>query len=190
MRRGFTLLEVLLVIGILTVIAAVVVPTYRNYQAHSDLETATDQITQALGRAKLLSESGKNGSMWGYSVTNNTLFKGSSYQSRDAVSDELYAIPPTIGVSGLPEVSFTKLTGMPTATGVIILTSLLGEQAEVDISIDQHGIVTNRSDKLTICHCISSPPRTMKIEDNAWPAHQRHGDYLGACKTPETHCEK
>jgi hypothetical protein len=40
--------------------------------------------------------------------------------------------------------------------------------------------------KITICHHTHSkkhPTVTIRISNKAWPAHQRHGDTMGACTT-------
>ena len=40
--------------------------------------------------------------------------------------------------------------------------------------------------KITICHHPNSkkhPTVTIRISNKAWPAHQRHGDTMGACAT-------
>ena len=40
--------------------------------------------------------------------------------------------------------------------------------------------------KITICHHTHSkkhPTVTIRISNKAWPAHQRHGDTMGACPT-------
>lgn len=189
MSRGFTALELLLVIGIVAGLSAISVPAYRDYQIRSDLNIAAEQITQALGRARLLSQAGKHETTWGYHVSSSTLFAGGNFASRNALYDERYSVPATIGLSGLPEVTFSRLEGRPSATGTIILTSLRGEAREVDIVLDARGIAINASDRLTVCHCQASPPHTLQIPDNAWPAHRKHGDYLGACQMPDTRCD-
>lgn len=41
--------------------------------------------------------------------------------------------------------------------------------------------------KITICHHTHSkkhPMHTISVSVNAWPAHQKHGDTLGACPPP------
>jgi hypothetical protein len=41
--------------------------------------------------------------------------------------------------------------------------------------------------KLTICHHTGSkkhPMHTISVSNRAWPAHQRHGDTMGACPPP------
>ena len=43
--------------------------------------------------------------------------------------------------------------------------------------------------KLTICHHTGSkkhPMHTISVSNRAWPAHQRHGDTMGACPPPAT----
>lgn len=189
LRRAFTVMEILLVLGILSVLTGVTIPVYRDYQIRSDLNLATEQVTQALGRARLLSQSGQDAMPWGFSVPTGTLFRGDTYAGRDPTFDELYSMPLTIGVSGLLEVSFAPLHGRPSATGTIVLTSLRGEQRTVNILIDTQGIAVNADDKLTICHCSAHSPQTMRIPEAAWPGHQGHGDHLGACQLSEEECE-
>ena len=181
-RPAFSTLELILVIGILGGLAGITIPAYRDYQVRSDLVNATDRVSQALNRAQLRSEAGEQDTEWGFSVSRSTLFAGKQYDGRNAMFDERYPIPETIATSGLDEVSFAKLTGVPSATGTIVLTSLRGEQRQVSILIDRKGIAVNMDDQLTICHCQSNTPQTKKIPDNAWPAHRGHGDSLGTCK--------
>lgn len=183
-RQGFTLLELLLVIGMLAVIGAIASPAWRAYQVRSDVETAVDSLTQALGRAKLKAVAGDGASAWGYDVQTSTLFRGTEFASRDVAADELYPRPSAVAASGLMRVTFAALTGRPSATGSIILTSIRGDVRQVSIEIDEEGIIVNRDDKLTICHCPSNPPSILRIPDAAWPAHRQHGDALGACKVP------
>lgn len=191
-RRGFSLFEVLLVLGILGGLSAIAVPAWRDYQVHSDLEIAAEQISQALGRARLRSQSGQLDMPWGFSVSHQTLFGGETYANRSATFDEHYPFPSTIETSGLDEVAFSRLQGMPSMTGSIILTSLRGEQREVHIVIDRQGIAVNATDRLTVCHCKSNPPHTLRLPEAAWPAHSKHGDYLGSCNQvhPEQYCTK
>lgn len=188
-RRGFTVVEVLLVIGILGGLSAFAVPAWRDYQIRSELHSAAEQVSQALGRAQLRAQAAERGSAWGFSVSHAVLFAGSAFASRDTSADEMYIIPDSIATSGLDEVSFSLLKGEPSATGSIVLTSLRGEKRLISIIIDRRGIAVNAMDKLRVCHCNSNPPHTMHLPEAAWPAHRRHGDYLGTCRVPETRCD-
>ncbi len=184
-RRAYTLLEVLLVLGMLSVIGGIAAPTYRDYRIRNDLLTAAELVSQALERAKILAQSGSRDAPWGFDVTHQTLFAGPSYAGRIAGQDERYVLPGAVATSGLESVTFAPLTGEPSATGSIILTSLRGERATVAVVIDRQGIALSIDDRLTICHCEASPPHTLKIPEAAWPAHRGHGDHLGACAAPD-----
>ncbi len=135
-RSAFTLLELLLVIGILSVIAALNLPLYYRFQIRSDLDLVNSQAVQGLARARLLSQTGQRDSAWGFYVPNGTLYKGQSYATRDANFDERYPMPSTISVSGLLDVAYTKITGIPTKTGSIVLTALTNDQRIIPITIN------------------------------------------------------
>lgn len=189
MHRAFTLLELLLVIGILSGVAFISIPSYRHYQVRQDLHLAAEQITQALGRAQLLSQSGKHEMPWGYAVEENVIFAGDTYAMRDPAYDEFYPMSPTIQKAGLLEVTFSRLEGRPSATGTILLTSIHNETRHVSIRVDRQGIAVDVDDKFMICHCKSTPPHTLTVPDSAWSAHKKHGDYFGPCRVPETKCK-
>ena len=180
-RPAFSLIEILLVIGVIGIVTALTIPAFRRYQVRSDLDNATQQITQSLGRARILSVSGERDATWGVYVPGAVLFKGKSYALRDPSFDEMYPVSPAIALSGLQEVVFSRLEGSPSATGSIILTALSGDMRQINIIIDKEGIPTTSEDKITICHKPKSICQTMKIPDNAWPGHQGHGDHMGVC---------
>lgn len=182
-RRGFTLIEGILALTIVALMGGITVPLYMNYQIQNDLNLAMQQATQGLRRAQLLSQAREGDSVWGFFVPAGTLYKGDSYSERDEAFDEVYPMPSSITVSGsILEVSYSR-EGLPDRFGNIILTDLTGGQRIITILVPEVGIPANQSDLSTICHC---PPgnqgcNTLYISENAWPAHQAHGDTLGSC---------
>jgi prepilin-type N-terminal cleavage/methylation domain-containing protein len=185
-RKGFTLVEVILVISAIGVMSSLSIPMYRNYEVRNDLDTATQHVIQGLSRAKLLSQAGAEDSEWGFFVPAGTLYKGLSYEVRDTASDEIYPMPSSISVSGtILEVSYSKLMGEPSQTGIIELVTIDGERRQISISISVEQIATNINDRVTICHQPGQVNQTMDIPDNAWPGHQGHGDTLGPCQGAE-----
>ncbi len=142
-HKGFTLLELILVSGIAILLCTLVVPAYRNCLIRNDLSIATGQVTQALARTRLLSESGKYDTGWGFNVSSGTLYKGNSYDLRDPNFDEHYFVPTTIEVSGIQDIFYEKLTGIPSQTGQIILTTRTNEQRRVIIDMDRYTIAVS-----------------------------------------------
>jgi len=132
-KRGFSMFEILLVIGVIAVISAFTVPHYRVYHIRSDLHLAVTQTEQMLRRAQFLSQSGEENSMWGVHAGSGILFKGTSFATRDPLYDEHYPFSPTLAVSGMTEVTFSTLYGEPSANGVITFTALNGETGEVTV---------------------------------------------------------
>lgn len=176
-------MEVILVVGVIGVVTGMAVPLYRDYQIRNDLNLATEQVTQGLARARLLSQSAQDDDGWGFYVPAGILFKGDSYEARDTGFDETYPMPSTITPSGLFEVSYTRLEGEPSATGAITLTALNNEQRTVYIRVETESVAIVEIEDLVICHTPPATDHTMMISESAWPAHQNHGDTLGPCAT-------
>lgn len=183
MRRAFTLVELLLVLGIFTLAVGMTIPLYLQYQIRSDLDSATHQISQAIGRAQILSQSGERGGSWGvYIWSGVTLYQGGSYATRDATFDEQTPFPTTLVASGLQDVSFSPIEGRPTATGSIIIRAITGDERTVVITILSEGVIANETDWITVCHIIGQACNTQTIQDNSWPGHREHGDFFGICR--------
>ena len=178
-------MEVILVIGVIGVVSGMAIPLYRDYQIRNDLNLATEQVTQGLARARLLSQSAQEDSGWGFYVPAGVLYKGRTYADRDENAAELYPMPSTITTTGLLEVSYSKLKGQPSSTGAITLTALNKEQRTVFIKVETEAVAIIENDNLTICHYPpgnSGSPHNITIPDSAWPAHRdNHGDTLGPC---------
>jgi prepilin-type N-terminal cleavage/methylation domain-containing protein len=140
-RKGFTLPEVLLSITLLSIIGGMTIPMYRTFMVRNDLDISIMTIAQNLRRAQALSESGDGDTTWGVRVGVGSIliYKGASYISRDSSFDENTSIPTTIIPTGINEVVFSKMTGMPNATGTFILTSQNNETRTV--TINEKGMV-------------------------------------------------
>lgn len=178
-------MELILVVGVIGAVTGMAVPLYRDYQIRNDLNLATEQVTQGLARARLLSQSAQDDSGWGFYVPSGTLYKGETYADRDPNYDEIYPMPSTITPTGLLEISYSRLQGAPSDTGEITLTALNEEQRFVFIEVQTESVAVVQNDTLTICH---NPPgnsenaHTITISEASWPTHRdNHGDSLGPC---------
>lgn len=181
-RPGFTFIEGLLTIAILGVITGVSIPMYRMYEERSCVQLATENVSQAVNRARFLSQSVERDSGWGFSAEHGVLFKGASYATRDPAFDESYPVGDCAEISGLSEVAFQKMTGNPIVAGSI---NIEDGHASATVTIDDDsGSVSVGEEDLVICHYPPGNPHnahTISVADNAWPAHQAHGDMIGGC---------
>lgn len=133
--KGFTIIEVLLVIAVLAVLLGLSVPVYQSFYNNNELDVFVSVLVQSLRRAKTLSMSVEGDSQWGLKIETGylILFKGSSFSARDPGYDEVFSLPNSISFSGLNEITFSKLYGIPGTTGNISL-SLAGKTIAVNIN--------------------------------------------------------
>ena len=134
--KAFTLLEVLLSITIIGIIAALSIPTARTFLITNDLDISANSVASSFRRASALSQGVQGDSQWGVRVNTGSIvvFKGTVYAARDPNYDETFDIASSITPSGLTEVIFAKLTGLPQSTGTTTLTSSLNSVRNVNIN--------------------------------------------------------
>jgi len=125
MKKGLTLLEVLLVIAIFAIIFAFSAPFALNFYRTQLIEETRSEVIFALQAAKHGAVLQKNDSNFGvhFMAGNYTIFQGNSYANRIADQDEVFLVKNDIIFSGLTDIVFLKQTGLPSATGTIILTN-------------------------------------------------------------------
>lgn len=138
---GFTLLEVLISVAVVTVLAGISIPIYRSLEVRSDLDFAVNVIVGSLRRAQVLAQAAANDSSWGVNISQGavTLFSGSDFLSRDSEWDEVFVISDTIAPSGLSQVTFGRFLGFPGVSGDVVLAALSGDTRTITIS--DRGIV-------------------------------------------------
>lgn len=149
--KGFTLVEIVVVIGILGVLAAIALPSYRSFQKKSDLSNITEELINTLRVAQNKTLVSEGPSQWGVFFDSSatphqlTLFKGTAYASREQSFDEVHRIPASveiyeINLGGGQEVVFNRLSGGTYQTGSISLR-LIDEPETKTIYIEQSGRV-------------------------------------------------
>lgn len=125
-KKGFTLFELFLVIGIMVILLSFLLPVGLNFYKNQQLASQSLELCQILRIAQQKSMSGDLDSSYGVYLTNQnyTLFKGNYYNDPDRSNryDQVFNIPEIIQLSGISEVVFSKNEGNPSVTGDIILT--------------------------------------------------------------------
>ena len=130
-QAGFSLLEVLISIGILAVTATILMSTFGSFRAANDLTEARSNVLGLLKDARGKTLSSENKSNYGVHFQNDraVLFKGNSYNP-SATDNDIYLLPPSIEISavsltnGAVDTVFTRLLGTTTAYGTITMRSL------------------------------------------------------------------
>ncbi len=144
-KKGFTLLELLISIAIITIIAAISAPVYFSFYSRNDIDVVAMKAAQNIRRAQILAQAGGEDGSWGVSFDNDTmiLFQGESFQDRDVDFDESFSIPQTISVSGLEEVVFERFTGTPKELGTIEF--FLNSGISRNITITEAGVLSYKT---------------------------------------------
>lgn len=139
LHSGFTLLELLLSVALITVLAGLSLPVASRFQILTDADVAATTIAQSLRRAQALARSGDGDTTWGVSVDDSdnnkiVMFRGASYAARDTGYDEEFDLPASITPTGVSEVVFAKLTGDPDTTGTTTLTTATNQVRTITIN--------------------------------------------------------
>lgn len=138
-KRGFTIIELLVVIGILSVILVSGFSLYKVWQNRSSTSDAESIVLSALREASSMANLGSNDSKWGIKYLPNKLvvFSGPSYISRNTSHDKFFELPTGVSLSGLDELTFEKFTGLPQSTSSIVIS--YGEETS-QINVSEQGV--------------------------------------------------
>jgi prepilin-type N-terminal cleavage/methylation domain-containing protein len=134
---GFTLIEVLLTVAIIGMVTGMGALLVQSFHARPDLDASKGALGSMLRRAQILSVAQVNDSSWGVHLEGGviTLFQGVSWISRVPSSDETYTVPSSITTSGLAEVIFSEVWGLPNTTGTTTLEAQSGGQTHVNVNV-------------------------------------------------------
>jgi len=150
-NSGFTLVELLTILGILIIITVTTVPAYRNFQKESDLTNSAEEIINILRVAQSKTLASEQDSQWGvyFSTTTApnqyTLFKGVDYASRDTFFDQNYTLSSSVETNEInltgsdSEVVFNKLTGTTSNYGSISLRLITDVSKTKTIIVESSG---------------------------------------------------
>lgn len=136
MKRGFTLLELILTITIILILIVVIEPAWLNQKGRSDINLATMTIAQRLRRASLQASASDTDDAWGVKVVAGQVivFEGASYSGRVTTRDEVTTIDEALTIGGTSEFVFTRFTGLPMSTGSLTLTDKNGTVKTVTVN--------------------------------------------------------
>ena len=143
--RGFTLIELIIVLGVLVIIAGLTIPFFQSFQISSNLNTYSQTLANLIYQARSQAITGQNNSSWGVFFDNEAnkaiLFQGANYDSRQADSEHDLNYPEFFNVATDfgKEIVFVEFSGRPSANGTITISDS-NNQSKI-ISINSLGLV-------------------------------------------------
>ena len=157
--RGFSLIELLVVLGIIAVIFAVSMPSFLNYRREQALDFAADEIVSALLTARTNSMGQEGDSSWGVIFQNSSRDYHSLFRlegSNKVVTNTIYLRPGVrfynldddgeLEEEETKEISFEKIVGAaipPQNSSVRI--SLKDDLSRLKtVSINSNGLITKQ----------------------------------------------
>lgn len=140
-QKGFTLIEVMVVVAVFLIFMAVSEWGIFNFGFHGDLETATNDLVQSLRHAKSNAQQVQGDAKWGVEIIGNqiTVFQGNTYATRNTNYDQTINLPNGVTTGGLTEIVFEKVNGTTVNSGTITLTNNFGTNT---ITINAKGTVS------------------------------------------------
>lgn len=123
--RGFTFVELLIIVAIVMIIAAGASPFYINLISRNNLNSTRDGFRSTLRKAQTYATSSKDNTTWGVCVTggNIRLFGGTC--GAPSRKEEI-GIPANVTVSGFSTVTFNNLRGEPSSAFTFTLSNQAG----------------------------------------------------------------
>ena len=140
-KNGFTLIEIIITVSLLLIILSIGVPYGLRYFRTERLNSASRNLLATLRLAQAYAMNQKGDSDFGVIIQGDKFifFQGTDYSSRNPAFDQVFDFSDQIEVSGIHEIVFAKLTGMPGEPGNITLTS--GDSSNV-IRINEAGLMS------------------------------------------------
>jgi len=124
-KNGFTFVEILVVIAVMSIIATISAVTFQKFYHSSARTVAAQEIYMALRDARNNTLASEGDTVVGVhmSTSSVTRFTGSTYNPSDATNRTYSFIGGTIATGTLvtsgADIVFTRLTGTPSATGTV-----------------------------------------------------------------------
>ena len=139
-KKGFTIVELLIVIGIFLIISAFSIPLYNNWLPRTLTSSVQAELLQSIREAQTSGRGGKEQSRYGlyFDSANNsyTVYQGDDYVSRDSDYDRLVNLENNISLAlnwEGNELNFATSTGAPSATGTISIINAANNESKIII---------------------------------------------------------
>lgn len=122
--KGFTFIELLVVVSIVLTLSVMSSVFYSRFLTQNNVSNVQDQLLSSLRKAQIYAMMERRGGDWGVHYGSNKIvvFQGSTYAGRNAALDEFFDLAGTITITGFIDIIFTRITGLPSSSGIITIS--------------------------------------------------------------------
>jgi len=138
-KSGFTIIELLLSIAIISIIFGLSIPFYHTFYVSTALNTTVSDVRQSIFRAQARARNCEQDNMWSLRIQNNNMYiyLGGDFTNRDNKYDEITKISGSISIDDTPDIHFAKFSGIPDQSTEITIRS--SNQKSKTISVNYQG---------------------------------------------------
>ena len=121
MNKGLTIIELIVVIAIIGVVGVSVSPFVTSFLGSTNIETTSDNLVSAIGKAQSYAMDQKYGEIWGVCISGGKIVVYSGSCAAPITFDD-FSIPGSVVVTGITDVGF-NIRGEPSAPLSVSLVS-------------------------------------------------------------------
>jgi len=146
LRQAYTLIELILVVAIITTLGILSTAFYSRFLTQNAVDNTIDQLVGSLRKAQIYAmvsrKSGSSG--WGVNYKGSSpkkiiLFQGPNFATRNTALDEEFHVNENIAISGISEVNFARVSGLPSSSLTI---TVAGGNNSKTMTVNSGGVVS------------------------------------------------
>lgn len=136
-KRGFTLLELFLVVALISTLAAASAPFYSRFILQNEVKNTADSLSSTLRKAEAYAMAGKDDSTWSVQIASNQI---QLVRDSGVVIFDRYTLNSNIQISNFVTTSFAKTSGVPSQA---FTTQISGAGSSRSVVLNSEGVVSN-----------------------------------------------
>ncbi len=140
--KGFTVAEIIIVLGILALLVSMIVSSFGKVGGSEALDTTVASVISILNEAKSQAVSSKDASNYGVRILNNGLisFKNSyGTNNKEYIVSNLVTVSTSTGIGA--DIIFNNVSGNTNASGTITITVLNDSSKNSTINVYSTGVI-------------------------------------------------
>jgi prepilin-type N-terminal cleavage/methylation domain-containing protein len=136
MKKGFSIIELLIVLGIIVLVSIIIFPAISKFKDTQTLKTSVEDVSSLIAKARVQTISGNEGRAFGVTIDASTkTFTLYALSGGTKITRETTTLPSQIAVSTTTtDIQFEKVTGEAVSSGTITLTNQSGLTRTITVS--------------------------------------------------------